>query len=112
MFFDKKWPAFNIDELLEAAAEVLGKGKLGISYRAMLETGHVMVVKRLTDMDGLSKKEFIQQMQMVSGLRHENLVEIIACYYSTKEKLVVYDHAPDGSLFQLLHGKIFVSLLL
>ncbi|KAL9381595.1 hypothetical protein Peur_027252 [Populus x canadensis] len=102
-FFDKNIPVFDLDDLLRASAEVLGKGKLGTTYKANLESGAVISVKRVEYMDSLSKKEFIQQMQLLGKMRHENLVQIISFYYSKKEKLIVYEFVPGGSLFELLH---------
>lgn len=104
-FFDKSRPAFDLDDLLRASAEVIGKGKLGTTYKAMLECGSVVAVKRLGGMKDLTNKEFIQQMQLLGKLRHENLVEIISFYYSKDEKLIIYEYIPHGNLFQLLHGK-------
>lgn len=93
-----------MDDLLRASAEVIGKGKLGTTYKAMLECGPVVAVKRLRDMNDVSSKEFIQQMKLLGKLRHQNLVEIISYYYSKDEKLIIYEHVSHGSLFQLLHG--------
>ncbi|XP_011046105.1 PREDICTED: probable inactive receptor kinase At2g26730 [Populus euphratica] len=102
-FFDKNIPVFDLDDLLRASAEVLGKGKLGTTYKANLESGAVISVKRVEYMDSLSKKEFIRQMQLLGKMRHENLVQIISSYYSKEEKLIVYEFVPGGSLFELLH---------
>ncbi|XP_024030027.1 probable leucine-rich repeat receptor-like protein kinase At1g68400 [Morus notabilis] len=102
-FFDKEMPAFDLDDLLRSSAEVLGKGTLGTSYKTTLETGQNLVVKRLKDMKELSKKEFVQQMQLLGKKRHENLARIVSFYYSKDEKLVIYEFVPDGTLFELLH---------
>ncbi|KAJ6935826.1 hypothetical protein NC652_010761 [Populus alba x Populus x berolinensis] len=102
-FFDKNIPVFDLDDLLRASAEVLGKGKLGTTYSANLESGAVVAVKTVKYMNSLSKKEFIQQMLLLGRMRHENLVHIISFHYSKQEKLIVYEFVPDGSLFELLH---------
>ncbi|XP_059626270.1 probable leucine-rich repeat receptor-like protein kinase At1g68400 [Cornus florida] len=103
-FLDKDRPVFDLDDLLRASAEVMGKGKIGTTYKALLELGPAVAVKRVKDMNGLSKKEFIQQMQLIGKMsKHENLVEIISFYYSKEEKLVIFEFVPDGDLFELLH---------
>ncbi|KAI5330665.1 hypothetical protein L3X38_030063 [Prunus dulcis] len=103
-FFDKEMPAaFDLDDLLRASAQVLGKGKLGTTYKVTLESGPVVVVKRVKNMNELSKKEFTQQMQLLGNMRHENLVQILSFYYSKEEKLVISKFESSGTLFELLH---------
>lgn len=97
-------PIFDLDDLLRAAAEVIGRGKLGTTYKTMLECGFVVAVKRLKEMKALSKKDFVQQMHLIGNMKHENLAEIISFYHSKEEKLIIYEYVPDGSLFSLLHG--------
>jgi hypothetical protein len=41
--------SFDLEDLLRALAEVLGKGSVGTSYKAVLEEGTTVVVKRLKD---------------------------------------------------------------
>ncbi|XP_052183317.1 probable leucine-rich repeat receptor-like protein kinase At1g68400 [Diospyros lotus] len=103
---DKERPVFDLDELLRASAEMMGKGKLGTTYKAVMESGGVVAVKRLMikEMNALSRKEFVQKMQLLGNTRHENLVEIICFYHSKEEQLVVYEFVPDGNLFELLHA--------
>ncbi|KAG9442019.1 hypothetical protein H6P81_017873 [Aristolochia fimbriata] len=104
-FFDKESPVvFDVEDLLRASAEQMGKGSLGSTYRVVLESGSVVTVKRLRDMNGGSKKEFLQQMHLIGKLKHENLVQMVSFYYSKEEKLVVYEYVPGRSLFELLHG--------
>ncbi|KAL3824988.1 hypothetical protein ACJIZ3_021017 [Penstemon smallii] len=96
-------PIFDLDDLLRAAAQVIGRGKLGTTYKAMLECGSVVAVKRFKEMNSLSKKDFVQQMHLLGHIKHENLTEIISFYHSREEKLIIYDYVPDGNLFSLLH---------
>ncbi|KAG5535670.1 hypothetical protein RHGRI_023436 [Rhododendron griersonianum] len=95
-FFDKKRPVFDSDDLLRASAKVMGKGKLGTTYRATLESGSALVVKRLKETSAWSNRDFVQQMQQLGSTRHENLVEIISFYYE-EEKLVIYEFIPHGN---------------
>ncbi|XP_050203519.1 probable leucine-rich repeat receptor-like protein kinase At1g68400 isoform X2 [Mercurialis annua] len=102
-FFDRNIPVFDLDDLLRASAQMLAKGKLGTTYKANLECNAVVAVKRVDNMDCLSRKEFIQQMQLLGKLRHETLLPIISFYFSKEEKLVIYEFVPNGTLFELLH---------
>lgn len=49
IFFDGGGYSFDLENLLRASAKVLGKGSVGTSYKAVLEEGTTMVVKRLKD---------------------------------------------------------------
>ncbi|KAH7529204.1 hypothetical protein FEM48_Zijuj05G0159800 [Ziziphus jujuba var. spinosa] len=94
---------FDLEDLLRASAEVLGKGTFGTAYKAVLEAGTVVAVKRLKDVT-ISDKEFKEKIEVVGAMDHENLVPLRAYYYSRDEKLLVYDYMPMGSLSALLHG--------
>eukprot|EP01018_Ginkgo_biloba_P021943 Gb_02721 [translate_table: standard] len=104
VFYSAEQPTFDLDDLLRASAELLGKGNFGSTYKAVLETGSCIVVKRLRELDNLGKKEFEQQMQLLGKLRHANLVPMIGYYYAKEEKLLIYNYMPNGSLFEHLHG--------
>ncbi|KAL6660091.1 hypothetical protein ACP70R_002213 [Stipagrostis hirtigluma subsp. patula] len=95
---------FDLEDLLRASAEVLGKGSYGTAYKAILEDGTIVVVKRLKDVVA-GKKEFEQQMELIGRVgKHANLVPLRAYYYSKDEKLVVYEYVATGSFSALLHG--------
>ncbi|KAK4489606.1 hypothetical protein RD792_005418 [Penstemon davidsonii] len=46
-------------------------------------------------------------MELVQNVRHENVVELRAYFYSKDEKLMLYDHYNKGSVHALLHGRSF-----
>lgn len=95
---------FDLEDLLRASAEVLGKGSYGTAYKAILEDGSTVVVKRLKDVVA-GKKEFEQQMELIGRVgKHANIAPIRAYYYSKDEKLVVYEYIGRGSFSALLHG--------
>jgi hypothetical protein len=99
--------SFDLEDLLRASAEVLGKGSYGTAYKAILEDGTVVVVKRLKDVVA-GKREFEQQMELIGRLgKHANLVPLRAYYYSKDEKLIVYDYIDTGSVSAMLHGMPF-----
>ena len=91
---------------MRASAEVLGKGSYGTAYKAILEDGTSVVVKRLKDVVA-GKKEFEQQMELIGRVgKHANIAPIRAYYYSKDEKLVVYEYIATGSFSALLHGML------
>ncbi|KAH1070753.1 hypothetical protein GLYMA_03G189800v4 [Glycine max] len=103
VFFDRR-NQFELEDLLRASAEMLGKGSLGTVYRAVLDDGCTVAVKRLKDANPCERNEFEQYMDVVGKLKHPNIVRLRAYYYAKEEKLLVYDYLPNGSLHALLHG--------
>ncbi|CAL4895147.1 unnamed protein product [Urochloa decumbens] len=97
--------SFDLEDLLRASAEVLGKGSLGTSYKAVLEEGTTVVVKRLRDV-AAARREFAACVEAAAGAaaEHRNLVPLRGYYYSKDEKLLVVDYLPGGSLSARLHG--------
>ncbi|GAB4828864.1 hypothetical protein Ancab_018524 [Ancistrocladus abbreviatus] len=104
MVFFEGAKKFELEDLLRASAEMLGKGVFGTAYKAVLDDGNVVAVKRLKEAQVGGKREFEQQMEVLGHLRHPNLVSLKAYYFARDEKLLVYDYMPNGSLFWLLHG--------
>ncbi|XP_042505001.1 probable inactive receptor kinase At4g23740 [Macadamia integrifolia] len=104
VFFEGCNYAFDLEDLLRASAEVLGKGTFGTAYKAILEDVTTVVVKRLKEVS-VGKRDFEQQMDLVGSIKHENVVELRAYYYSKEEKLMVYDYHSQGSVSVMLHGK-------
>lgn len=95
--------SFDLEDLLRASAEVLGKGMFGTTYKAALEDATTVVVKRLKDIN-VGRREFEQQMEAVGQMRHENVAPLRAYYCSKDEKLLIYDHYSQGSVSSVLHG--------
>ncbi|TVT97188.1 hypothetical protein EJB05_57560 [Eragrostis curvula] len=94
---------FDLEDLLRASAEVLGKGSLGTSYKATLEEGTTVVVKRLRDV-AAARREFAACVEAAGAVEHRNLAPLRGYYYAKDEKLLVGDYLPAGSLSARLHG--------
>ncbi|CAL9133491.1 unnamed protein product [Musa textilis] len=107
VFIGKVQGIYDLDDLLRASAEVLGKGTAGTTYKAMLEMGMVVTVKRLRDVN-VPEKEFRERMEAIGAMDHPNLVALQAYYHSKDEKLLVYELVPNGSLSSILHGEPFL----
>ncbi|KAG9442325.1 hypothetical protein H6P81_018179 [Aristolochia fimbriata] len=95
---------YSLEDLLKASAETLGRGTVGSTYKAVMESGFIVTVKRLKDSIYPSLPEFRRQMDVLGRLRHPNLVPLRAYFQAKEERLLVYDYFPNGSLFSLIHG--------
>uniref|UniRef100_A0A6N2LZM5 Leucine-rich repeat-containing N-terminal plant-type domain-containing protein n=1 Tax=Salix viminalis TaxID=40686 RepID=A0A6N2LZM5_SALVM len=76
VFFEGCSYNFDLEDLLRASAEVLGKGSIGTAYKAVLEESTTVVVKRLKEVV-VGKRDFEQQMEMVGELAAPNVVPLL-----------------------------------
>ncbi|CAN8294330.1 unnamed protein product [Cochlearia groenlandica] len=95
---------YNMEDLLKASAETLGRGTLGSTYKAVMESGFIVTVKRLKNARYPRMEEFKRHVEILGQLRHPNLVPLRAYFQAKEERLLVYDYFPNGSLFTLIHG--------
>ncbi|XP_057481647.1 inactive leucine-rich repeat receptor-like serine/threonine-protein kinase At1g60630 isoform X1 [Actinidia eriantha] len=96
--------SYSLEDLLKASAETLGRGTVGSTYKAVMESGFIVTVKRLKDSRYPRLEEFRRHMEVLGRLTHPNLVPLRAYFQAKEERLLVYDYFPNGSLFSLIHG--------
>ena len=100
---------YTLEMLMRASAELLGRGSVGTTYKAVLDSRLIVTVKRLDGgkSGGSDGVVFERHMEAVGRLRHPNLVPLRAYFQAKGERLVIYDYQPNGSLFNLVHGSHF-----
>ncbi|XP_071701476.1 inactive leucine-rich repeat receptor-like serine/threonine-protein kinase At1g60630 [Rutidosis leptorrhynchoides] len=103
---------YQLEDLLKASAETLGRGTMGSTYKAVMETGLIVTVKRLKDATWPNLNEFCRHVDMIGKLRQKNLVPLRAYFQSRGERLLVFDYFPNGSLFSLIHDFFVIMDLL
>ncbi|KAF9680070.1 hypothetical protein SADUNF_Sadunf06G0081900 [Salix dunnii] len=97
---------FTADDLLCATAEIMGKSSYGTAYKATLEDGNQVAVKRLREKTTKGQREFETEAASLGKIRHPNLLALRAFYLGPKgEKLLVFDYIPIGSLASYLHAR-------
>lgn len=102
--------SYSLEDLLKASAETLGRGSMGSTYKAVMESGFIVTVKRLKDARYPRLDEFRRHMDLLGKLRHPHLVPLRAYFQAKEERLLVYDYFPNGSLFSLIHGMSFILI--
>ncbi|KAG6469305.1 probable inactive receptor kinase At5g67200 [Zingiber officinale] len=109
LVFCAEEPFCNLEQLMRASAEMLGRGSLGSTYKAVLDGRLAVTVKRLDKkkLGTAAKEGFEHDIQRVGSLRHPNLVPLRAYFQANEERLIVYDYQPNGSLYSLIHGSKF-----
>ncbi|WCJ25338.1 Protein kinase family protein [Euphorbia peplus] len=109
---------FSYEELVEATdnfdpSKVLGDGGFGTVYYGILNDGRVVAVKRLYDNNIKRAEQFMNEIEILTRLRHKNLVTLYGCTSRhSQELLLVYEYISNGTVADHLHGKKTNSSLL
>ncbi|KAL7610747.1 hypothetical protein Lser_V15G11772 [Lactuca serriola] len=98
----------NFDPALE-----LGNGGFGVVYYGKLQDGREVAVKRLYEHNYKRLQQFMNEVQILTRLRHPNLVVLYGCTSrQSHELLLVYEYISNGTLADHIHGEQANSSLL
>ncbi|GLT63788.1 hypothetical protein SLA2020_363240 [Shorea laevis] len=81
---------------------VIGFGRMGTTYKAVLPNGSLLAVERLYDTRAFDE-HFVTELKTLGSLRHDNLVPLLGFCMQSKERLLVYKYMTKGSLYDWLH---------
>ncbi|XP_070682258.1 probable receptor-like protein kinase At1g11050 isoform X2 [Malus domestica] len=110
---------FKIQDLEKATnnfsqKNFIGRGGFGVVYKGVLQDGTTVAVKKVIESDIQGDAEFCNEVEIISNLRHRNLVPLRGCCmvegednYEEKgsHRYLVYDYMPNGNL----DDHIFIS---
>ncbi|PSS24026.1 Leucine-rich repeat receptor-like protein kinase [Actinidia chinensis var. chinensis] len=86
---------------------VVGRGAVGIVYKAVMHTGLTIAVKKLaSNREGSNNIEnsFRAEILTLGKIRHRNIVKLYGFCYHRGSNLLLYEYLERGSLGELLHG--------
>lgn len=81
---------------------IIGSGRTGTMYKAVLEDGTGLMVKRLQDSQR-TEKEFTSEMATIGSVKHRNLVPLLGFCIAKNERLLVYQYMQNGTLHDQIH---------
>ncbi|CAD6269456.1 unnamed protein product [Miscanthus lutarioriparius] len=122
--------AFDEREIIDGVRDenLIGSGGSGNVYRVKLGNGAVVAVKHITRRAAMAAgstapsaamlggaarrtasvrcREFDSEVGTLSAIRHVNVVKLLCSITSSDgaASLLVYEHLPNGSLYERLHG--------
>ena len=79
---------YNLEMLMRASAELLARGTVGTTYKAVLDNQLILTVKRMdTNKTAITSSQvFNHHMAAVGRLHHPNLVSIRAFTFRPRER--------------------------
>ncbi|CAL5323458.1 unnamed protein product [Camellia sinensis] len=104
---------FTIAEIQSATRcfselEELGRDSRGVTYKGTISNGCQVVVKRFSTQflssQGLDRKRISKEINLISKIRHPNLVPVRGWCFENRQTMVVYDYLQNGSLDKWLFG--------
>ncbi|EEF35388.1 wall-associated kinase, putative [Ricinus communis] len=101
---------FSYAELEEAtnnfaSENELGDGGFGTVFYGKLQDGREVAVKRLYERNCRKVQQFLNEIEILTRLRHQNLVSLYGfTSRRSRELLLVYEYIPNGTVADHLHG--------
>ena len=86
-----------------SAAKIIGDGGFGMVYKAKLEDGTVVAIKKLVQDGAQGDREFQAEMETLGLIKHAHLVPLLGYCCRMRERLLVYKCLSNGSLDDWLY---------
>ncbi|XP_027364787.1 LEAF RUST 10 DISEASE-RESISTANCE LOCUS RECEPTOR-LIKE PROTEIN KINASE-like 1.1 [Abrus precatorius] len=105
-------PVFSYKDLQEATnnfdlTRKLGDGGFGTVYYGKLGDGREVAIKHLFEHNYRRVEQFMNEIEILTRLRHKNLVSLYGCTSRhSHELLLVYEYIPNGTVASHLHGNL------
>lgn len=81
-----------------------------VDDQGLLKDGKVAAIKVLSAESSQGVKEFVTEINMISEIEHENLVQLYGCCVEGNQRILVYNYVENNSLAQTLLGKCIIIL--
>ncbi|XP_010539590.1 PREDICTED: putative serine/threonine-protein kinase [Tarenaya hassleriana] len=80
----------------------IGEGGFGSVYKGRLKDGKIAAIKVLSTESRQGVREFLTEINVISEIQHENLVELYGCCVEGNHRILVYNYLENNSLDKTL----------
>ncbi|PKA55757.1 putative LRR receptor-like serine/threonine-protein kinase [Apostasia shenzhenica] len=106
---EKKVRLFFYNELKTAtenfcSSNKSGRGGFGTVYKGILRDGTAIAAKVLSAESKQGVNEFLTEIDVITNVKHPNLVQLIGCCVEGKHRILVYEYVENSSLDRALLG--------
>lgn len=106
---------FSYDELKASTRNFhrgnkIGEGTFGAVYKGTMRDGSEVAVKELPSNIKQDNQAFLNEVELISGFQHKNLVKLRGCGIRNNSRLLVYEYVENNCLAQALFGSKAILL--
>jgi serine/threonine protein kinase len=109
IYTEKNIRLFSYAELRSATdnfnrTNKVGRGGFGTVYKGTIRNGREVAVKVLSAESRQGIREFLTEIDVITNVKHPNLVELIGCCVEANNRILVYEYLQNSSLDHALLG--------
>ncbi|CAK9237261.1 unnamed protein product [Sphagnum troendelagicum] len=113
--FEVQPTIFGYNELKVATRDFhptmkLGEGSFGVVYKGILANGIEVAIKQLLIKSQQNIDEFLNEVVIITGVKHRNLVKLKGCCLRDNKRLLVYEYLENGDLAKVLFERNGVDI--
>ncbi|XP_073280168.1 cold-responsive protein kinase 1-like [Primulina huaijiensis] len=87
-----------------SSANKIGEGGFGCVYKGQFEKGKMGAIKVMSSESRQGKREFLNEIQAIWDIEHENLVKLYGCCVEGDQRILVYEYLENNSLAHTFLG--------
>ncbi|KAK8512333.1 hypothetical protein V6N13_097015 [Hibiscus sabdariffa] len=96
----------EIEDATNSLEKKIGSGGFGVVYYGKMKDGKEIAVKVLTSNSFQGKREFTNEVSLLSRIHHRNLVQFLGYCQEDGRSMLVYEFMHNGTLKEHLYGPL------